>query len=408
MSEELYRRVQILGRNSRHLSDDLSGTVVLRLRALGMDGTAESPPETGTESDGVACDTAGRFEAVPEKTPGRVSAHVGGRTEAEPLTAATGTPQGLDSQRGEEHRDLPPDSASKGGRRWRDTTADGGHSKHNNRYKLTCSSSSAPAGLTVGRNEVNSPAFQVALTGSEVEDGEIKRKAREKGCVCVVFPGTVTQDSQYKFVCEIIKCVLYQRQQLPMMYDQLVSYQRKQAASQVEDPVVRRPAKMDGWDWRKCQRTLREVEEVLQQLEILFSLSQVPRVLLLLGDTIMLPKELYEVNMEGLVPGAGGGRSLRTTSCLRQLFRTLFVADILSDTRPVRLMATTIMALGHRDCGVSWFRPKLNYRVPAQVKRHIISLSSDPALCGHTQVNPGDWAEYVWFQAPVTIKGFCK
>lgn len=44
----------------------------------------------------------------------------------------------------------------------------------------------------------------------------------------VVFPGTVTQDGCCRFVSEILKCVLYQRQQLPMTYDQLVYSQKKQ------------------------------------------------------------------------------------------------------------------------------------------------------------------------------------
>ncbi|KAG7462901.1 hypothetical protein MATL_G00189620 [Megalops atlanticus] len=183
------------------------------------------------------------------------------------------------------------------------------------------------------KKAANAVASQVTQTRAAT-DKEAAQKNREDGCVAVVFPGTVTQDSCCKFVCEILKCVLYQRQQLPMTYDQLVFFQkRQQAASSSEDGVGWRPAKPNGWDWRRCQRTLQELEEVLQQLETFFSLSLVPRVLLLLGGTIMLPKELYEVNMENLTPGDGDS-SLRTSACLRQLFRTLFVADILSDARP--------------------------------------------------------------------------
>ncbi|XP_036403114.1 MAD2L1-binding protein [Megalops cyprinoides] len=257
------------------------------------------------------------------------------------------------------------------------------------------------------KKAANAVASQVTQTQVGT-DKEAAQKNREDGCVAVVFPGTVTQDSCCKFVCEILKCVLYQRQQLPMTYDQLVFFQkRQQAASSSEEGVGWKPAKPNGWDWRRCQRTLQELEEVLQQLETFFSLSLVPRVLLLLGGTIMLPKELYEVNMENLTPGAGES-SLRTSACLRQIFRTLFVADILSDARPVRLMATTVMVLGHRNCGVGWFRPKLDYRVPTRVKRQVISLSCDPSLSGLLQGQPADWEDYVWFQAPVTIKGFCK
>lgn len=71
-------------------------------------------------------------------------------------------------------------------------------------------------------------------TNTEKQDAEVVRKAQEEGCVDVVFPGAVTQDGCYRFVSEILKCILYQRQQLPMTYDQLVYSQKKlQTSKQV-------------------------------------------------------------------------------------------------------------------------------------------------------------------------------
>lgn len=174
---------------------------------------------------------------------------------------------------------------------------------------------------------------------------------------------------------------------------------------QDKDILSRRPVRSADMDCRKCQQTLQELEEVLQQLEVLFSLSRVPRVLLLMGGSLVLPKEMYEINMEALVL-AGGDQCLRVSSCLRQLFRTLFVADLLSDTKPVRLMPTTVLVLAHRNCGVGWFRPKLQFKVPTRVKNHVIGLSTDPNTCKEPRAEGSDWHDYVWFQAPMTIKGF--
>ncbi|XP_068183332.1 MAD2L1-binding protein [Antennarius striatus] len=239
-------------------------------------------------------------------------------------------------------------------------------------------------------------------------DAAVVRTAQEEGHVNVVFPGTVTQDGCCRFVSEILKCILYQRQQLPMTYDQLVYSQKKrQASMQDQDVVSRRPIQFADIEWRKSQQTLQELEEVLQQLEVLFSLSRVPRVLLLMGGSLILPKELYEINMEALVV-AGGDQCLQASSCLRKLFHTLFVADLLSDSRPVRLMSTTILALAHRDCGVAWFRPKLQFKVPTRVKNHKIILSSDLSTHKEPRTEGSDWQDYVWFQTPVTIKGFSK
>ncbi|XP_055025946.2 MAD2L1-binding protein [Misgurnus anguillicaudatus] len=242
-----------------------------------------------------------------------------------------------------------------------------------------------------------------------LDDEEIFRRAKEEGRVSVVFPGRITQDGCCRFVCELLKCVLYQRQQLPMTYDQLVFLQKQQHnATQSEGVVNHRPVKNSGGlDWRRCQRTLQELDEVLAHLEALFSLSQVPRVLFMLGGSIILPTELYEINMDAVAVGAGEN-SLRTSACLRQVFRTLFVADLLSDVKSVRLMTTTVMALGHRDCGVTGLKPKLDFRVPTKVKRQVISIASDLSLVGELQKCNRDLEDYIWFQVPVTVKGFCK
>ncbi|XP_043111007.1 MAD2L1-binding protein [Puntigrus tetrazona] len=246
------------------------------------------------------------------------------------------------------------------------------------------------------------------LTANHVDDEEIFRRARE-GRVNVVFPGRITQDGCCRFVCELLKCVLYQRQQMPMTYDQMVFLQKQQHnGPQTDDMVNRRSSKTsEGLDRRRCQRTLQELDEVLAHIEALFSLSQVPRVLFFLGGSTILPTELYEVNMEAVAVGAGEN-SLRTSTCLRQLFRALFVADLLSDAKSVRLMTTTVMALAHRDCGVTGFRPKVDFKVPTKVKRQVISIASDLSLTGALHKTKRDLEEYIWFQAPVTVKGFCK
>ncbi|XP_077351552.1 MAD2L1-binding protein [Festucalex cinctus] len=237
-------------------------------------------------------------------------------------------------------------------------------------------------------------------------DAEMVRRAKEEGIVSVFFPGPVTQEGCCRFVSEILKCILYQRQQLPMTYDQLVYSQKKWQDSKVDkDVVCGRQVNLADASRRKCQKTLQDLEEVLHQLEVLFSLSKVPRVLLLMGGSLILPKEIYEINLEALVLGSGD-QCLRVSSCLRQLFRTLFVADLLSDSRPGHLMPTTVLALAHSDCGVGWFHPKLKFKVPTCVKKQMITLCTDLGSLGKESTEMADWQEYVWFQAPTTIKGF--
>ncbi|XP_056212836.1 MAD2L1-binding protein [Falco biarmicus] len=222
--------------------------------------------------------------------------------------------------------------------------------------------------------------------------------------VSVVFPGAVSRESCCRFACELLKHVLYQRHQLPLPYEQLAHFCWRAAQG---GEVMKKPPSMDLAS-KKCQQVLVELEEMFQHLEIMFSLTVVPRVLILLGGNVMSPKELYELNFEGICEGSAE-ESLKTGSCVRKLFHSLFVADVFSELKALPVMGTVVMLQGHRDCGVDWFRPKLNYKVPTRGRKLTVNLSCD----GDVNVNASApqhvtsaWEDYVWFQAPVALKGF--
>lgn len=223
-----------------------------------------------------------------------------------------------------------------------------------------------------------------------------RRGSRDIADLCVVFPGLVTRESCCRFTCELLTHILHQRHQLPLPYEQLLHFCRGQQGG-VE--AVRRPIK-EASDSRQCQRTLSDLAELMSQLDVFFTLTPVPRVLLLLGGTAISPKELYVIDMEGVHVG-NGEQSLSPRPCLRQLFRALFLEDPFSDLRSSGLMTLVLMAQGHRDCASDWFRPKLNYKVPTRGHTLTIRLSS-----GGAETAPNHSDDYIWFQAPVSLKGF--
>ncbi|XP_068013142.1 MAD2L1-binding protein [Melanerpes formicivorus] len=221
--------------------------------------------------------------------------------------------------------------------------------------------------------------------------------------VSVVFPGAVSRESCCRFACELLKHVLHQRHQLPLPYEQLAYFCRRAAQ---EGDVMKKPPSMNLAS-KKCQQVLMELEGMLQHLEVMFRLTVVPRVLILLGGNVMNPRELYELNLEGICEGSAE-ESLKTASCVRKLFHSLFIADVFSELKTLPVMGTVVMVQGHRDCGVDWFRPKLNYKVPTRGRKLTVSLSCDADVSiGDTpaQHMASTWEDYVWFQAPVTLKG---
>lgn len=248
--------------------------------------------------------------------------------------------------------------------------------------------------------ETQDPQIELLETTSTQEPPNPLEPFRPRDCmVPVVFPGPVSQEGCCRFTCELLKHIMYQRQQLPLPYEQLKHFYRK-PFPQAEDVVKKKPRATAEVSSRKCQQTLAELESVLSHLEGLFARTLVPRVLILLGGNALSPKEFYELDLSRLAPNSMDP-SLSTAACLRRLFRAIFLADAFSELQVPPLMGTIVMAQGHRDCGEDWFRPKLNYRVPSRGHKLTVTLS-----CGRPAIPATTWEDYIWFQAPVTLKGF--
>ncbi|KAM6185124.1 MAD2L1-binding protein [Rhynchocyon petersi] len=248
--------------------------------------------------------------------------------------------------------------------------------------------------------ETQAPQIELVETTSAQASVNPSEHFCPRDCtVPVVFPGPVNQEGCCRFTCELLKHIMYQRQQLPLPYEQLKHFYWK-PSPQAEDVVRKKPWTAAEASSRKCQQTLVELESVFSHLESLFARTLVPRVLILLGGSAVSPKEFYELDLSRLVSD-NMEQSLNTAACLRHLFRAIFVADVFSELQTPPLMGTIIMALGHRDCGEDWFRPKLNYRVPSRGHKLTVTLS-----CGRPLIPTTVWEDYIWYQAPVTLKGF--
>ncbi|XP_022359545.1 MAD2L1-binding protein isoform X1 [Enhydra lutris kenyoni] len=248
--------------------------------------------------------------------------------------------------------------------------------------------------------ETHAPQIELLETTSTQEPPNPSEPFCPRDCmVPVVFPGPVSQEGCCRFTCELLKHIMYQRQQLPLPYEQLKHFYRK-PSPQAEDAMKKKAWAAAEVSSRKCQQALAELESVLSHLEGLFARTLVPRVLILLGGNALNPKEFYELDLSRLAPNSMD-QSLSTAACLRRLFRAIFMADAFSELQAPPLMGTIVMAQGHRDCGEDWFRPKLNYRVPTRGHKLTVTLS-----CGRPSIPATAWEDYIWFQAPVTLKGF--
>ncbi|MBW01972.1 MAD2L1-binding protein, partial [Eschrichtius robustus] len=75
--------------------------------------------------------------------------------------------------------------------------------------------------------ETHDPQIEVETTSAQ-EPPNPSERLRPRDCVVpVVFPGPVSQEGCCRFTCELLKHIMYQRQQLPLPYEQLKHFYRK-------------------------------------------------------------------------------------------------------------------------------------------------------------------------------------
>lgn len=76
--------------------------------------------------------------------------------------------------------------------------------------------------------ETHAPQIELLETTSAPQPPNPSEPFCPRDCmVPVVFPGPVSQEGCCRFTCELLKHIMYQRQQLPLPYEQLKHFYRK-------------------------------------------------------------------------------------------------------------------------------------------------------------------------------------
>uniref|UniRef100_A0ABI7ZA85 Radial spoke head protein 9 homolog n=1 Tax=Felis catus TaxID=9685 RepID=A0ABI7ZA85_FELCA len=89
--------------------------------------------------------------------------------------------------------------------------------------------------------ETHAPQIELLETTSAQEPSNLSEPFRPRDCmVPVVFPGPVSQEGCCRFTCELLKHIMYQRQQLPLPYEQLKHFYRK-PSPQAEEVMKKKP-----------------------------------------------------------------------------------------------------------------------------------------------------------------------
>ncbi|XP_062602805.1 uncharacterized protein LOC134264532 [Saccostrea cucullata] len=180
-----------------------------------------------------------------------------------------------------------------------------------------------------------------------------------------------------KLVVEIIKYLMYQRQQLPLALDQLKKNINTDTAKGQQQTEVK--ARLDKrTNRRELQNAIKAVgnldqifDEISQAFEIC---SEIRSVLILFGTTPVSPKESYLLTMPVLHPEHD---SVSVRNSIKSLFRQIITQDVLGDVKTISPTNMTVMVNAPKNSGITWFLPKPHFKVPVRGRRHVFNLNCD-------------------------------
>lgn len=224
---------------------------------------------------------------------------------------------------------------------------------------------------------------------------------------------------------EAIKYLIFQRYQIPLPFDQLKAEDERERREEEEGklPKEGHASRPSSLAVKKRRQLIADVEELLRRLYQVFVQVQVMDVLLLLGATVVNPKEVYSIRFLGIgkaseadrlkaisLTGKENGlvtRSKFVDRCCRKLARTLFTDPNLNECGELKCTSINCFILAPRGAGIDWFKPKASFKVPRKGKSYFINVSESKTTTEDSNVEGEEVQEdTMWFQAPMVLKGY--
>ncbi|XP_052104305.1 MAD2L1-binding protein-like [Mytilus californianus] len=213
-------------------------------------------------------------------------------------------------------------------------------------------------------------------------------KIKSDSCKDLIFDGGIQSHTRCILVKEYLKYILYERQQIPVPYEQV-----KQGLKIMEDqlhnvndvktgpehkqqkPPVRRSF-VSKMELRKITKLVKGLDELFEKLVENFEICpEVRQVLFLLGGTTVSPKECYLITLPPYHPESN---NLSSKFCIRYLMKELIMQDFVGKLKDVRTTNAIVMLNAPADSGIKWFLPKPNFTLPSRGTKFSLNLISNP------------------------------
>ena len=224
----------------------------------------------------------------------------------------------------------------------------------------------------------------------------------------------VSQSMNSRLLRGCIEYLLYQRQQLPIPYHELVRIVEDQEklcdgleAGLIERPLASRRSL--NTEYKKAKKVYEDVECLFDHINKLFLSTIVKSAMVLLGSTPVSPKERYFVKFPVAKEVNTADSSARVcNSACRKLIRSLISNQELGSFKDISPTSMLVFIQANRSSDVEWFRPKPTFKPPHRGQSCKITVSTTSCSEQLAVSDPPDHSmdEWLWFQAPVIIRGY--
>ncbi|XP_055957008.1 MAD2L1-binding protein [Patella vulgata] len=213
----------------------------------------------------------------------------------------------------------------------------------------------------------------------------------------LIFDGGLHSTTRGAMVNELVKYFMYERQQIPVPFDHAKRELKKLSELQEiesrenEKRNEMRQKQMPLSSKRKLKNRLteRKASSALENLDLIFENIQksfehcpeISQIMIVLGSTVVSPKEMYIIQMPPLSPDA---ENIVFKSCVRSLFRQLITQDLLGNIKGISPTNMTVLLKAPRGCNIEWFTPKHNFKTSSRGQQFMFNcVCEQPVVLTH-------------------------
>ncbi|KAK3588753.1 hypothetical protein CHS0354_024232 [Potamilus streckersoni] len=199
------------------------------------------------------------------------------------------------------------------------------------------------------------------------------------------FDGGLMTNTRAALIKDLIKYILYERQQIPMPYENVKQeLQLMENDIENQDPGSKKKRLYNKLEMKKAKEVINNIDEICIQLGNAFDICpDIKSVLILIGATTVSPKEIYMISLPPLNPEAN---NVPYQSCVKTLFRQLIADDVFACSKEISPTNVTVLLHASRNSGIRWFLPKSTFKVPQrgmQYHLNLTSLNDEPVNNNH-------------------------